>query len=498
MIQNPATAKKADMTSRTSPKASPKTFLLLLIVIFSLCAEAANFEVTNEDDSGPGSLRDAVEQANALPGADTITFAPSVQDISLLATGLSITDALTITGRPKDPVVIRGEGLGVAASFRVFTVDDGTKTEQPVTLSGLEIRDGKIRVAQEGGGGILNRENLTLRQLRVIDNNVTPDNDFDTGLGGGILSSGPILVEDSLVAGNTLRVEDYDGGGTGKGGGIYGSSTTIVRRSTIRNNLIQVAQEALGGGIAGSDLQIEESVVHDNIALTTGSFVSAGPRVMGGGIYGSGIIRNSTISGNTADAEPGNGFALETYAYGGGVSLEGTIQNSTVVDNLAVSTYYETYIFSVPRGGGVDIDGVLESTLVADNLTEWRKAPDPLTSTANDVNSSLSSVLRFNLISDPEGTLIPAGAVGNIFGEASISSLADHGGPTLTHALLVGSQALDAGFNPAGLLTDQRGQPRTFGPATDIGAYELGPDPTVVFMDDFETGDLLLWSLLIP
>ena len=59
--------------------------------------------------------------------------------------------------------------------------------------------------------------------------------------------------------------------------------------------------------------------------------------------------------------------------------------------------------------------------------------------------------------------------------------LADNGGSTETHALLTGGPAIDAG-NPAGctdeagmpLLTDQRGEPRPFGPACDIGAFEAG------------------------
>ncbi len=490
--KNQAARQKSKVTSRVLPIAAG--------LILGLCAEAANFEVTSEDNSGPGSLRDAIEQANALPGADSITFDPSVRDISLLATGLSITDALTITGRPEDPVVIRGEGVATSVSFRVFSIDDGTKAEQPVSLTGLEIRDGKIS-AIDGGAGIFNRENLTLQHVRVLDNLVTPDNDQETGLGGGILSSGPILVVDSLIAGNTLRSLPYGGGGFGRGGGLYGSSTTIVRRSTIRDNTVLAAGDSFGGGIAGTDLQVEESLIRDNIAVTAGNRNNGGVTAMGGGIHGMGTIRNSTISGNVADADPSNGLSLKSDASGGGVSLEGVVQNSTIVDNLAVATYYYLYPNAKPDGGGARIDGIIESSLVANNRTELRKAPYPVPSTSNDLRLSLFSVLRFNLISDPEGTFIPVGSVGNVFGAPAISGLADHGGPTLTHALLPGSQAIDAGINPAGLLIDQRGRPRVAGAATDIGAYESAQDfapASDLFEDDFETGDLLRWSLQFP
>src|SRR5262249_26869582 len=53
-----------------------------------------------------------------------------------------------------------------------------------------------------------------------------------------------------------------------------------------------------------------------------------------------------------------------------------------------------------------------------------------------------------------------------------LGPLADHGGPTFTHALLPGSPALDAGVAVAGLTTDQRGVARPQGAGPDIGAFE--------------------------
>jgi hypothetical protein len=57
--------------------------------------------------------------------------------------------------------------------------------------------------------------------------------------------------------------------------------------------------------------------------------------------------------------------------------------------------------------------------------------------------------------------------------DPGLAPLADNGGLTLTLALLPGSPAIDAGGNLAAPPTDQRGFPRPFGPAADIGAYEL-------------------------
>jgi len=64
----------------------------------------------------------------------------------------------------------------------------------------------------------------------------------------------------------------------------------------------------------------------------------------------------------------------------------------------------------------------------------------------------------------------PAG--NNSFPDPKLGSLADNGGPTLTVALLPGSPAIDAGDTAAAPPTDQRGVPRPFGAASDIGAYE--------------------------
>ena len=61
---------------------------------------STTYTVTNTNDSGIGSLRQAILDANANPGADLITFAPSLdnQAITLTSNTLQITDDLTIDG----------------------------------------------------------------------------------------------------------------------------------------------------------------------------------------------------------------------------------------------------------------------------------------------------------------------------------------------------------------------------------------------------------------
>src|SRR5262249_7598056 len=73
---------------------------------------------------------------------------------------------------------------------------------------------------------------------------------------------------------------------------------------------------------------------------------------------------------------------------------------------------------------------------------------------------------------------ITAGVNGNLVGlDPRLGPLADNGGPAQTHALLPGSPALDAGSNPLGLATDQRGTARGLNGRAGIGAFQAGPPP---------------------
>ncbi|MEO0354484.1 MAG: choice-of-anchor Q domain-containing protein [Cyanobacteria bacterium P01_A01_bin.3] len=73
--------------------------------------------------------------------------------------------------------------------------------------------------------------------------------------------------------------------------------------------------------------------------------------------------------------------------------------------------------------------------------------------------------------------------------DPGLAPLANNGAPTLTHALLPGSPALDNGSNPAGLSTDQRGFPRVIGSAPDVGAFEQNSTIVVDTTEDAVDGD---------
>jgi predicted outer membrane repeat protein len=195
------------------------------------------------------SLRAAIEQANALAGADTITVPAGTYDLTLGE--LHVTDGLTLAGAGAPTTIVEP---ALIAPSRVFEVS------APSTISGLTIRNGFV--AGDGdGGGVLTTAALTLDHVIVSDNTAT-------GTGGGIAADGPsgsLVLTDSTVSSNHAQA----------GGGILLQSdpnTGLLVRDTITGNT------AVPGDIP---------ILGD-----------------GGGIRAAGVITiaNSTVTGNSAPA----------------------------------------------------------------------------------------------------------------------------------------------------------------------------------------------------
>src|SRR5262245_27796539 len=252
--------------------------------------------------------------------------------------------------------------------------------------------------------------------------------DSGTDAGGGILVGGTLTLTDSRVRDNV-----------GRGGiVVYGTDTLTVIDSRIYGN----ASDFSGGGIFN----------YGTVTLLN-SLVDSNTAVSGGGIFSQGTLTvvNSTISGNSAASS------------GGGLVGSGTtsLYNVTITDNEAIV-----------YGGGVFVGSVgtldVRNSIIGDNRTN---GSDP------DCFGTLTSQ-RYNLIGDTSGCNIAGDTTGNLTGVSpSLGPLQTNGGPTLTHALLAGSPAIDAG-NPIGcidqtsaiLTTDQRGFVRDG--RCDMGAFE--------------------------
>ena len=430
--------------------------LLIALGLFSSLsiAQAVTFTVTNLNDSGIGSLRQAILDANnATATDDTIVFQAGLSGLLLTSGGMTITGNLVING-PGTNLTINGNN-----ATRIFTVNSG----KTVTLADLKLQNGGIQNSgtltlsnstiqsstwNNSNGGAITNSSGTL----TVNNSTLSGNSSSGGSGGAIYSdSGKLIINNSVLSDNSA----------GYGGGIYSYIGTLaVNNSTLSGNS---ANE--GGGIYNghglSSLTVNSSTLFGNTA-------SRG----GGGIYHDGgtmIMHNSTLSGNSALENSSSGG----YG-GGGIYIRGTatIISSTLSSNSAPALS--------ARGGGIRSTGVLSigNSLVAGNASSTGKEvfnSGTFTSLGNNLfgENGSSGLVGANPINSDQ--ILP-GLIGT-----AIGPLANNGGPTQTYLPVTGSPVIDAGSDllvPADVTTDQRGYgPRIVGSAVDIGAVEVGALP---------------------
>ena len=122
-----------------------------------------NLVVTTLADSGDGSLRQAVEMANASPGADKISFDPDLKGVLTLTTGeIEVTAPLTIFGGGR--ITLSGNNAS-----RIFFVSNNLASDAPLTVNGLTFTKGN----DFSGGAIFSYESLNAVDCLFVDNVAT-------------------------------------------------------------------------------------------------------------------------------------------------------------------------------------------------------------------------------------------------------------------------------------------------------------------------------------
>ncbi|MBI5641676.1 MAG: Ig-like domain repeat protein [Nitrospirae bacterium] len=396
----------------------------LLILLPLATANAATLTVTNLNDSGAGSLRQAIADASS---GDTINF--NVNGTITLSSRLSIDKNLTITGPGATSLTISGNN-----TVQVLYVSPGIT----LNLNNLTVANGNAGTSE--GGGLNNNVGTVIINSCTFANNTA----FN---GGGLLNNvGSVTISNSTFSGNSASLPGF---GT-YGGGIQGYGGTVtISNSTFSGNSASNG----GGGLGVSDgtLSIISSTFSNN-AVTNGNG--------GGFFYFSGnfditfTISNSTFSGNSASG------------IGGGICSDGMFGSRAV--SITNSTFSGN---SASTGGGL-FNGV------GGPMTIMR-------STSNIINNNTGGNCWGGITNG--GYNIDSGATcgfGSNNGSMSstdplLSSLGDNGGPTQTHELLSGSPAIDViplGTNGCGFTinTDQRGITRPVNNSCDIGSFEVG------------------------
>ena len=235
-------------------------------------ADAATFAVSTLNDSGPGSLRQAVLDANTTPGLDRIVFGPTVLGTIALTSGqLDVTDALQIEGPGVDALAIDADG-----NSRIFE----TALEIPVAISDLTLRRGK----GNDGGGIYSESYLTLTNCTLTGNRAG-------GLGGAIYTFRASRLVNCALLGN--RSDE-------SGGGIYAIGPLTLTGCTLSDN-----SGTHGGGIKGviGPLTLTDCTLANKTARGGGGFITLEG---GGAIANSGkmTLTRCMLSGNRAN-DPG-------------------------------------------------------------------------------------------------------------------------------------------------------------------------------------------------
>lgn len=435
---------------------------LVVVCLAAGAASAATFTVTNANASGPGSLPDAVTQANAVAGPHTINITAS--GTAVLTTPLVLTQAMTINGPTAAPPSYILDGGRTTRLIQLSPSASGA-----MTLNYLTLTHGQVDSAKGGAVAVPAGRTLTLSHCLVTANATTGTSGADVLLsaGGAVSVLGTLNVQSSTFSDNSS---------SGPAGAIYAgpASTVTITASLFTGNQ---ALSAWAGAMYG------DSTAMTTITDSTFTYNRSGSGGSGALAFtnSKAVIRGSTISNNTTK---GAGGAMVTNsAAGGSIGIE----NSTLSENSAnhggaVYAQLGTADFrnvtitnnaATIYAGGIENPG---STVVS--LRNSIVAGNTSTSSSPDCSGVMASA-GFNLFGNIGGCngLV---ASDRTVPSPALSGLADNGGPTRTHLPFKGSLAIDGG-NPAGclglsgqpLLVDQRGQPRPFGSACDIGSVEM-------------------------
>ncbi|MDH3643081.1 MAG: family 16 glycosylhydrolase [Gammaproteobacteria bacterium] len=341
------------------------------------------------------------------------------------------------------------EDIAIGGSI---TVDPSLAGGTVLLSSGPLVPGGNVSIDASGApglslnGGGSDRVLIVDAGLTVNVSHLTVTNGFGFQLAGGILNNGNLTLDHVTVTGNLMTTDagDFWQGG----GGIYngGGATLNLIDSTVSDNSSGWA----GGGIYAffdTDVVIERSTISGNVALDVGGGLRA---------LGDGNILNSTVSGNTSTAWHGGAAFLTD-----GVT---EVINSTIVNNVAPGGTAGGFFVGTFGDSGATLN--LTNSIVANNTS-----PNCFQGFFGAGPVSLVSV-GHNVSNDATCNLVAAGDQPGV--NPLIDILVDNGGPTLTHALLPGSPAIDAADSSVCPATDQRGVTRDAA-ACDVGAFEVVP-----------------------
>lgn len=428
-----------------------------LSLAFALAAPAATLTVTNTNDSGPGSLRQAIID---VPAGGTINFnlqptdpgynaATGMYTITQTSGEYVLTTSLTLIGPGRNVLTVSGNHTN-----RTFeTVQSG-----PYVFSGITFANGYEAVSQ--GAGFEGRiAMLQFSDCAFVGNVMTPYG----GYGGALSLGGDSTVSNCLFQDNQASIS----------GGIYvQSGNTVVNGCTFVNNT--------GGDVINEGGST--TVTNSTFSGGSGNFRAIAGFGGAGGL-GTMKVIGCTISGNYNGAIYNNLAVMvvsDCTITQNIARVAGAIYNS---GSLTLSNSTVTQNSSLRSGGGIYSDRYNGATLTISHsiIAGNSCGVEEGNGVGPDVYGTIVSQ-GYNLIGDSSRST-GFGATGDLVGTSDapidplLGPLQNNGGPTLTQMPLTGSPVINAGdpsFNLASLPYDQRGYQRVANGRIDIGAVESG------------------------
>lgn len=380
--------------SQTSYRKMERRVGILLGVVAGIVAMLAagaaqattqTITVTNTNDSGSGSLRDAINTANGDTG-DTINFNISTGTgpfTITLTTGLlpEITSSMTIVGptAPSSAVTISGGGNSQLFWVNRFFHHPGAT----LNLQYLTLANGNVGDAFPGlglGGAIFNGGTLTITGCTFLDNNA----------GGEIADGGAICNFGQLTITGCTFLDNKATGVAGLGGAISNGGPGAITNSTFSGNEAIGSSQGFGDGGA---------ILNNNLAtLTITNATFSGNEAIGGGAFGGAVsneggstvdYKGTILAANTPDncagAPVDNGYNIDDDG-SCGFSATGSKSNfttlSTYLDQLGNNGGPTMTIKELPGQGNPTIDAIpfASCTYPSGSLNPCRNPPSITTS----------------------------------------------------------------------------------------------------------------------
>lgn len=480
---------------------------------------SATFTVSNLSDGGPGSLRQAILNANAAPGADVIEVTVA-GTVNLLSTLPQITGSVTIQGPGPGQFIVDG-----GDTFRVLDIGG-----VDVTIDGMTIQHGNVSGAAANGAGIRSTGNLTLSHVELLSNTAQSQ-------GGAVQAAGSLAVVDSLFRNNRStsgvggalrsgsaatisRTLFLDNTSWGDGGAVYALGSLVISNGHFQDNrcrasscdggalfsfsqttlhntqfLSNTAQDQGGGASAPGFLSVTDGqfegnravfgtgggLFAQNVATVEGTaFVSNTARGAGGGISASGALTVAHVrfDGNQS-----------THATGGGLWVSGAVRVSGT-----------QFLHNLATAGGAIYHAHLGSGSVVNSLFAGNRA-----ATAQGASLALASPGVFEVVHVTIGDLgMSAGsAIHVLTGTAHITNtlvashsvaISNSGGTVLQDFNLFFNNMTDIQGVVSGGANNASGDPEFIAPALDnyhlgagSAAIDAGTDAGIVTDYDGET-----------